>query len=182
MSKKRKRRILTFAIVLGIYCISYVVLSFCGGYRLIMFGRPNPSGLGHSDFVWQPRFGKCYQWGNGYAMDALGLTYFPLIYLDQKLVHQSRPYIEFPNADIDHARMGDWPPTELMHPTARRIIGAVDAARELHQEALDAARERLDFAEVSRIKKQIQDEAEKEFADRPCYKPVYLTFTKAEEL
>src|SRR5438477_5552340 len=45
---KRKRKVIIIAAVLGVYLISYAVLSFCGGYRLIMFGRPNPPGLGIS--------------------------------------------------------------------------------------------------------------------------------------
>jgi hypothetical protein len=91
---KRKRKVIMIAAMLGVYVISYALLSFCGGYRLVMFGRPNPPDLGISDFVWQPRFGDCYQWGAGYHMDGLGLFYFPLIYCDQKLfirvAHTSR--------------------------------------------------------------------------------------------
>lgn len=164
---KRKRRIITVAVILGAYCISYALLSFCGGYRLIMFGKLSPPGLGSSDFVWQPRFGECYQWGEGYHMDGLGLIYFPLIYCDQKLVHQSRPYFTFADADIDKPQMHGWPPSVQMHPTARRLIAAADAARERHQVELDAARERKDFAEASRIRKQMQEEAQKEIGVQP---------------
>jgi hypothetical protein len=45
---------------------------------------------------------------------------------------------------------------------ARRMIMAADAARDRHQAELDAARTHKDSAEVSRIKKQMQDEARKE--------------------
>src|SRR5438094_8737583 len=143
-----KRKFIIIAAVPGVYLLSYALMSFCGRYRLIMFGRPNPQGLGISDFVWQPRFGDCYQWGTGYHMDGLGLLYFPLIFCDQKLVHQSRPYFTFAGADIDQPRVHGWPPLEQMHPTARRLIAAADAARERHQADLDAARARKDFAEV----------------------------------
>jgi hypothetical protein len=161
------RRVIAVAVVVGVYCVSYALLSLYGGYRLIMFGRPNPPGLGNSDFVWQPRFGECYQWGSGYAMDALGFLYFPLIRFDQSFMHPSRPYLTFVGADIDQPRVHGWPPVEQMHPTARRTIAVVDAVRERHQAAIDAARERKDFAEVARIKKQMQEEAQKELGVQP---------------
>jgi len=100
-------------------------------------------------------------------MDGLGLFYFPLIRLDQSFVHQSRPYITFADDDVDQPRVHPWPPTEQMHPTARRMIAAADAVRERHQAELDAARERKDFAEVSRINKQMREEAQREFGVRP---------------
>jgi hypothetical protein len=53
-----------------------------------------------------------------------------------------------------------------MHPTARRTIAAVDAARERHQTALDSARERKDFAEMSRIRKQMREEAQRDLGAR----------------
>ena len=164
---KRKRKVILIVAVLGVYLISYFVLSFCGGYRLVMFGRPNPPGLGISDFVWQPRFGECYQWGAGYHIDGLGLFYFPLIYCDQKLIHQSRPYLTFADADIDKPQAHGWPPIEQMHPAARRLIAAADAVREQHQVELDAARDRKDFAGVSRIKKQMQEELQREIGVQP---------------
>jgi hypothetical protein len=157
---KRKRKLVVISAALSAYLISYTALSICGGYRFIMFGRPNPPFLGSSDFVWQPRFGECYQWGNGYRVDILGAFYFPLLYVDQKLVHQSRPYITITDADMNMRTHG-WPPIEQMHPDARRMIAAADAARDRHQAELDAARDRKDFAEVSRIKRQMQDEAER---------------------
>jgi hypothetical protein len=164
---KRKRRLVTIAALLGVYLASYAVLSFCGGYRLVMFGRPNPPGLGLSDFVWQPRFGERHQWGSGYYMDSLGFFYFPLIYCDQKLVHPSRPYLTFADFDMDKPQWHDWPPIEQMHPTARRLIAAADRARERYQVELDAARKRKDLAEVSRIKKQMREETQRELRVRP---------------
>jgi hypothetical protein len=160
MSRQKRKLVMTLA-ALGAYLISYAVLSNCGGYRLIMFGRPNPPFLGSSDFVWQPRFGECYQWGEGYHVDILGACYFPLIYVDQKLVHKSWPYITVTDAHMNIETHGS-PPVEQMHPVARRAIAIVDAARARHQAELDAAQARKDSAEVSRIKKLIQDEAKKE--------------------
>ena len=170
---KRKRRVITIIAVLGVYLVSYAVLSFCGGYRLVMSGRARPGGLAFSDtFVWQPRFGVCYPFrtasGNDtHHMDALGLIYFPLIRLDHAFVHQTRPYITFTDDDVDQPHVHAWPPTNQMHSTARRIIEAADAVRERHQTELDAARARKDFAEVSRINKQMQEEARKEFGVQP---------------
>lgn len=162
---KRKRRIIAFAALLGLYLISYAGLSYCGGYRLVMFGRPNPPGLGISDFVWQPRFGVCYQWGTGYHLDGLGLLFFPLIYVDQKLVHLSRPYLTFVGDDIDQGRFHAWPPTEQMHPIARHMIAAADTVRARHQSELDAARKHKDFTELSLIKSQMQHEVQLEIGD-----------------
>ena len=159
--------------LLGLYLVSYAVLSFCGGYRLVMSGRARPTGLAFSDtFVWQPRFGVCYTFHTAsgddtHHMDGLGLLYFPLIRLDQTLVHHSRPYITFADDDVDKPRVHDWPPSEQMHPTAQRLIAAADAARNRHQAELDAARERKDFVELSRIKKQMQEEVQREIGVQP---------------
>ena len=73
----------------------------------------------------------------------------------------------FGSADIDQAEVHAWPPTEQMHPTARRTIAVVDAVRERHQAELEAARERKDRAEVRRIKKQMEEEAQREFEAGP---------------
>jgi hypothetical protein len=54
-----------------------------------------------------------------------------------------------------------------MHPTARRLIATADATGKRHRAELDAARDRKDFAELSRIKKQMQEEAQKEIGVRP---------------
>ena len=132
---KWKRRIITIAAVLGLYLISYAVLSFFGGYRLLMSGRTRPFALAFYDtFVWQPRFGVCYPFHTAsgedtHHMDFVGLLYFPLIHLDQTLVHQSRPYVTFEDDDLDNLRFHDSPPIEQMHPIARRLIAAADAAR-----------------------------------------------------
>jgi hypothetical protein len=170
---KRNRRVILIASVLGVYLLSYAVLSLCGGYRLVVSGQARPTGLAFSDtFAWQPRFGVCYPFHTAtgedtHHMDWLGLLYFPLIRLDQAFVHQSRPYITFADDDVDKPRVHPWPPTGQMHPTARRMIQAADTVQARHQVELDAARARRDFAQVSRIRRQMQDEAEREFGFRP---------------
>jgi hypothetical protein len=45
-------------------------------------------------------------------VDILGALYFPLIYVDQKLLHRSRPYLTFTDADIEKGHMYGWPPVE----------------------------------------------------------------------
>lgn len=170
---KRKRNIIVSVGALAVYVVSYAVLSLCGGYRLVMSGQARPTGLAFSDtFAWQPRFGMCYPFHtatgeDSHHMDGLGLLYFPLIRLDQAFVHQSRPYITLADDDVDKPRVHPWPPTEQMHPTARRMIQVADAVRARHQAELDAARTRKDFAAVSRIKRQMQDEVERESGVRP---------------
>lgn len=159
--------------VLCVYLVSYVALSFLGGYRLVMSGQARPTGLAFSDtFVWQPRFGTCYPFHTAagdrtHHMDGLGLLYFPLIRLDQIYVHQSRLYITFADDDVDKPRFHPWPPAERMHPNARRQIRIADAALARHQTELDAARARNDLREVSRIKKLAHQEAQREIEGKP---------------
>lgn len=149
------------------------MLSFTGGYRLTMSGNSLPTGLAFEDtFVWQPRHGICFPFRtaagkNSYRMDKLGFLYFPLIRLDQMLLHRSRPYLTLTDNDPDKTTIHPWPPLEQMHPTARKMIVAIDAAKARHQTALDTAQARGDYAEVSRLNRQIRDEAEKEFATQP---------------
>lgn len=170
---KRKRRIIGVTALLGAYLVSYAVLSFFGGYWLVNSGRIRPLGLAIDDtFIWQPRFGMLYPFRTGgdentFHFDAVGLLYFPLVRLDQTFFHPSRPYLTFENDDLDKPRFHPWPPTEQMHPVARRLIAAIDAARDRHSGELDAARKRKDRAEVSRIEKQAQDEVKREIGIQP---------------
>ena len=135
----------------------------------MMSGKARPTGLAFSDtFIWQPRFGVCYPFRtvtseDTHHMDGIGFLYYPLICLDQAYIHQSRPYITLANDDLDKPRVHPWPPMEQMHPVARKIIKAADIMQARYGPDIEAARARKDSTEVSRLKRKMRDEAEKEF-------------------
>jgi hypothetical protein len=168
---RRKRIVILIIAALGVYLISYALLSFCGGYRIVMSGNARPTGLAFGDtFAWQLRFGVCFPFHtalgeNTYRFDALGLFYLPLIRLDQTYVHRSRPYITFDATGEPHNH--PWPAIEEMHPTVRRQIRLVDAAMARHKTEIDAARARRDWKDISRIEKLAQEEAERDSEKGP---------------
>jgi hypothetical protein len=167
--RKLKRKVIQWALLLGAYILSYAVMSFCGGYRIVMSGMARPTGLAFGDtFVWQPRFGKCYPFRTAsgedtHHMDIFGAFYYPLACLDQSFIHHSRPYITLADNDLETMRIHPWPPMEQMHPVARKIIHAADIMQARYGAEIDAARARKDHAEVSRIRQKMRKAAEKEF-------------------
>ena len=136
MSRRKRIAILIFAAV-GVYFISYALLSYNGGYRIVMSGNARPTGLALGDtFAWQPRFGVCFPFHsalgeNTYRSDVLGFLYLPLIRLDQTYIHRTRPYITFDatGEPLNHP----WPAIEEMHPTLRPQIRLMDAAMARHK-------------------------------------------------
>ena len=164
-----KRLSFTLAIAVGVYVGSYGVLSWLGGYRLVMSGdfRPFDWMAVEDVFVWQPRFGVAYPFhsydgAHIHHADFLGSLYLPLLCLDQNYLHRSRPWMTVGanGKIIEHP----WPALELMHPIARRAIRISDAVMAGYKPQLDAATARGDKKEHLRIMNAAEAELEKQLS------------------
>jgi hypothetical protein len=90
-SVTRLRRILVGAgVIVGGYIFTYLVNGLFGGYDPFYTsdGRRGYTGslLSHDCIMWQPRFGSYY---NKSRHDGIGLFFYPLLRLDQRLVHKT---------------------------------------------------------------------------------------------
>jgi hypothetical protein len=157
MPHKRRKKVFLIAVMI---VVGYVGLYFLdaafGGYdpHFTSDGRSRYSGglLMHDCIMWQPRFGSYY---NEYRHDFVGLAFYPLLWLDHRLVHKTHTIGDdaFPKwweslADTD------------IHPTYRADYRRWKAVDLKYGPALDAAKTRGDTNEVRRIRKLIREESD----------------------
>jgi hypothetical protein len=112
-------RLLSAAIV---YVVSYIALSFTGGYAGMASGlHRTPWGFAVGDcYEWQPRFGSGHisrdaSRKNVWDADAAGIFFAPAIYLDQRFVHRR---VMFLKSDWSVDPSAVMPPSRL-HPRER---------------------------------------------------------------
>ena len=167
---KPKRIFRTLGICTLLYLFSYASLSFLGGYRLVESGHYRPiTWMAMEDvFVWQPRFGMSYPFDtiggdHIHRTDFFGTLYFPLICLDQRYVHKSRPLVAI--AQDGTRTQHPWPDLALMHPVARRAIRIADTITAKYQPELDAATARKDKKEIARIANAKWNEMQKQLQE-----------------
>lgn len=124
------------AFILTVYAGTYFCLTLSGGYDLYKTGNIVQFGLPTYDvWLWQPRFGKYDPYFS--RRDATGTLFAPLILLDQKFWHPSRPFFERKQDGTLVER--PIPDENSLHPAFRRNIKIVleyapkmEAARDNH--------------------------------------------------
>jgi len=94
---RRKRIFIVMFSALAVYIVSYVILSFCGGYEFGQSGKMRYNfGLSVLDVQqWQPRYarGRIFTQVDGttiFQANPLGYIFAPAILLDQKFFHPTK--------------------------------------------------------------------------------------------
>ena len=123
---KRKRLVLLLVCsMVGVYVLSYLVDSICGGYRLVFvssinqpinYARGIDAKTNGGAIAWQPRYGRYTR----LSSDGVGKFFYPLIWMDQTFWHRDVPSSEIKSRESFEKRV----PLREIHPDDRRLYGA----------------------------------------------------------
>lgn len=107
-----------FSVLLLLYFVSYVALSFTGGWVVTESGEVRIFTAVADTFQWQPRYGSCQRFHSAsgdYTIraDTLGYFFAPFILLDQRFVHLT---IHFITSDGHAIERLPAPPLSQYHP------------------------------------------------------------------
>lgn len=157
MSLKRRKKILLIAAMIFVgYVGLYFLDAAFGGYdpNFTSDGRSQYHGglLMHDCIMWEPRFGSYY---NESQHDFIGLTFYPLLWLDHRLIHATHSI-----ADDDFQKWWKSLTDADIHPIYRADYRRWKAVELKYEPALDAAKARGDTNEIQRIGKLIQQESD----------------------
>jgi hypothetical protein len=113
---RRKKILISSSILVALYVAAYLPLSLLGDYQFDETGklrwRDELGGLSFSDVIqWQPRFAWCrifrhYDGTTVLQANFLGYVFAPLILLDQRAVHRTKPVFDEQGNIIQYGKKG----------------------------------------------------------------------------